>query len=123
MDNVHAQGWKLFISTFPLPHPHSLHLTPPIPSLPPHFLLPLHYLEVVLLKLEGAGRRDGVEGDRVEDHTVCVLYCIEEFRLGGILRVMGEGGEREEGGGRERGGRGRKEREGEGVMKEGESEE
>ena len=55
-----------------------------------------------------------MEGDRVEDHTACILCSIEQFRLGRILRVMeeGEGG----GGGGDRGGRGREE----GVIEEGE---
>ena len=49
-----------------------------------------------------------MEGHRVEDHTACVLCCIEQFRLGGILGVMEEGGgkgvmEEEKGGGRGRG--------------------
>ena len=41
-----------------------------------------------------------MEGDRVEDHTACILCCIEQFRLRGILGVMEER-EREEGEGRE----------------------
>ena len=36
-----------------------------------------------------------MEGDRVEDHTACILCGIEQFRLGRILGVMEEG----EGGG------------------------
>ena len=41
-----------------------------------------------------------MEGDRVENHTACILCGIEQFRLGRILGVMEEG---EGGGGGRRG--------------------
>ena len=47
-----------------------------------------------------------MEGDRVEDHTACILFCIEQFRLRGILGVMEEGGRRGGGGDGGEGGRG-----------------
>ena len=57
-----------------------------------------------------------MEGDRVENHTACILCGIEQFRLGRILGVMEEG----EGGGGGR--RGKEEGEGGGGGRRGKEE-